>query len=122
MTISYTLIVKHVATSSNDTLTDAVTRVEWERRGTCSETNRVGKFNGIATFNISEIQAEGFTTFSDLTEEEVKGWVQSTIDNDEEFLNNINLKIQSQINQPVVSEQTQRLPWESYDDESSAEE
>lgn len=116
MTISYTLTIKHVATSSNDALTDAVTKVEWERRGTCSETSRFGRFNGITIFKLADIQAEGFTAFADLTETQVKAWVQSDIDADEEFLYDMNLNIQRQVERPVVSEQPQRLPWVQYDD------
>ena len=116
MTISYTLTVKNVSTSSNDALTDAVTKVEWERRGTCSDTSRFGRFNGITIFKLSEIQAEGFTAFADLTETQVKAWVQSDIDADEEFLYDMNLNIQRQIERPVVAEQPQRLPWVQYDD------
>ena len=116
MTISYTLTIKHVATSSNDALTDAVTKVEWERRGTCSETSRFGRFNGITIFKLADIQSEGFTAFSDLTETQVKAWVQSDIDANEELLYDINLNIQRQIERPVVSEQPQRLPWVEYDD------
>lgn len=116
MTISYTITVKNVSTSSNDTLTDAVTKVEWERRGTCSDTSRFGRFNGITVFKLSDIQAEGFTAFADLTETQVKAWVQSDIDADEEFLYDMNLNIQRQIERPVVAEQPQRLPWVQYDD------
>lgn len=116
MTISYTITVKNVSTSSNDTLTDAVTKVEWERRGTCSETSRFGRFNGITIFKLADIQSEGFTAFSDLTETQVKDWVQSDIDANEELLFDINHNIQRQIERPVVSEQPQRLPWVVYDD------
>ena len=116
MTISYTLTIKHVSTSSNDALMDAVTKVEWERRGTCSETSRFGRFNGITIFKLSEIQAEGFTAFADLTETQVEAWVQANIEADEELIYDINLNIQRQIERPVVSEQPQRLPWVVYDD------
>jgi len=116
MTISYTLTVKHVSTSSNDALTDAVTKVEWERRGTCSETSRFGRFNGITIFKLSEIQAEGFTAFANLTETQVEAWVQENLEADEELLYDINHNIQRQIERPVVAEQSQRLPWGVYDD------
>ena len=116
MTISYTLTIKHVATSSNDALTDAVTKVEWERRGTCSETSRFGRFNGITIFKLADIQSEGFTAFADLTETQVKAWVQANIEADDELLYDINHNIQRQIERPVVSEQPQRLPWVEYDD------
>lgn len=116
MTISYTLTIKHVSTSSNDTLTDAVTKVEWERRGTCSETSRFGRFNGLTVFKLSDIQSEGFTAFADLTEAQVEDWVQANIDADEELLYDINLNIKRQIERPVISEQAQRLPWVAYDD------
>ena len=78
--------------------------------------SRFGRFNGITIFKLSEIQAEGFTAFADLTETQVKAWVQSDIDADEEFLYDMNLNIQRQVERPVVAEQPQRLPWVQYDD------
>lgn len=112
MSVAYTITITKVATSQSDTLTDAVTRIEWKRVGVCSETGQTGQYAGMSVFELNDISSDGFTDYSDLTETIVKGWVQSSIDNDSEFETSMNNFIQHQIDNPPVVEQVQTtLPW-----------
>lgn len=112
MSVAYTITITRVATSQGDSLTDAVTRVEWRRVGVCSETGLSGRYSGITVFELNDISSDGFINYSDLTEATVKGWVQSSIDNDSEFETTVNNFIQRQIDNPPVVEQVQTtLPW-----------
>lgn len=112
MSVTYTLSITKVATSQSDTLTDAVTRIEWKRVGVCSETGRTGQYAGMSVFEMADISPDGFVNYADLTEETVKGWVQSSIDDDDEFEASINTFIEAQIDNPIVPEQVKTsLPW-----------
>lgn len=116
MSVTYTLSITKVATSQSDTLTDAVTRIEWKRVGVCSATGRTGQYAGMSIFEMADISPDGFVNYDDLTEETVKSWVQSSIDDDDEFEASINSFIQNKIDNPILPEQVKTsLPWESND-------
>jgi hypothetical protein len=64
--------------ASGDDLTDVVVRVYFNVLGEDGNGNQ-GAYSGGATFNLATIDPNQFTPYADLTEEQVIGWIKTTV-------------------------------------------
>jgi hypothetical protein len=63
---------------NNEILTEAIVGTQWKITAT-DEDGNVGTFTGATPFKISEINTGSFTEYSQLTEEQVLGWVKNHV-------------------------------------------
>jgi len=88
MAITYSWHVMGMRTINSDPVTDAVYMVEILKRGVDSEDGVSAGVKRYVPLDISDLDVDNFTAFSDLSQEQVIQWVQNTLtDNDDEALN-----------------------------------
>lgn len=75
-----------------------------------------GTFTGATPFKVEELDTEHFTSFNDLTEEQVLGWIQNVVYSQSSYWEHINtqiLKAIRDVKSPVVVIGETDLPWSS---------
>ena len=113
MAIEYKYEIQNMEVSpSEGGLENVVKKVNWMYSGT--EDGDGIKYFGCTTgtFEIDSASADSFTSFNDLTEEQIKGWIQSQIDEDS-FKSSIVSQIEAQKNPPIVVKSN---PWGGEDE------
>ena len=96
MSLEYSWKLKGLKKATNADINDAVIGTQWKLTGTDADGNS-GEFDGATPFKLSEINSEAFTPFSELTELQVLGWVQSYVTGSDTYWSHINEKINKQI-------------------------
>ena len=96
MSLEYSWKLKGLKKATNTDVNDAVIGTQWKLTGTDSD-GVSGEFDGATPFKLSEINSEVFTPFSELTEAQVIGWVQSYVTGSDTYWSHINEKINKQI-------------------------
>jgi hypothetical protein len=94
-------------------LDDVIVQTFWECIGSDADNNS-STFYGATSFKLDEVDPENFTPYEELTEAQVLGWVQTAVDNDENYKNHIDEQIQKQINlivHPISTVIAEELPW-----------
>jgi hypothetical protein len=96
-------------------LNDAIVGTNWKVTAT-DEDGNVGSFTGATPFKISQINTASFTEYSQLTEEQVLGWIKDYVSGSGQtnYMGHINEMITKEINANKwvslqVSEED--LPW-----------
>jgi len=113
MAITYELSIQEMeASPSEGELENVVKIIHWTYIGSEGEgDNKIcGDANGAV--GLTDPSSDSFTAFTDLTEQQVKGWVQSQID-EVAIKADINSQIESQKNPPVV---IKKNPWSGEDE------
>lgn len=92
MAINYTWDCKTVDVKSIDGNEDTVFNVHWRLTGE-DDKNNLGLLYGTQELNTSDLS--GFTAFADLTNDQITGWVESAMGEDEvtEYKTNISNQI-----------------------------
>ena len=109
MNYSWEIIKLHTREQTNadgDALADAVVKIKWRRTGVDTDDNSA-KVVGYTILSAEDVAEGDFTSFADLTEEKVVGWLNSSISSSE--IEAYNLKIQESINKLVTTERA--VPW-----------
>jgi hypothetical protein len=90
---------------------NVVVQTNWKKIGT-DEDGNTGEFSGATPFDLSTVDPTNFTSYEDLTEEDVLGWIQSIVVGDYE--NHVNAQIAKQIEDKIspVIEVTDGFPWD----------
>lgn len=99
-------------------LNDIIVQTYWECRGTDAEGNS-GTFNGATPFEPDQVDPENFTTYENLTEAQVLGWIQDVVTNNPSYKDHIDSQIQKQIGaivRPMVDVSDNDLPWAEPED------
>ena len=94
-------------------LNDIIVQTYWECTGTDAD-GISGTFNGATPFEPDMVDAENFTTYENLTEAQVLGWVQDVVENNPGYKAHIEGQIKKQIDEivrPVVEVNSDALPW-----------
>jgi len=94
-------------------LNDIVVQTYWECIGT-DEFGNIGVFNGATPFEPDKIDAENFTTYENLTEAQILGWIQDVVENNPGYKAHIDGQIKKQIDaiiKPVVEIDGGGFPW-----------
>ena len=113
--MNYTWQLTSLKRKDTSELKNIVVQTHWKKIGT-DENGNEGTFSGATPFDLSSVDPTNFTSYEDLTEEMVLGWIQSVVVNDYE--RHVNEKIAEQIEaivSPVVSV-TGGFPWQPEDE------
>lgn len=88
-----------------DTLENVVFQADW--RYTVTSENEEYTEESVGLANIPAPDLDNFTLFDDLTEEQVKGWVENEVDFNK-FKEYLDSKIEEKINPPT---EVKDVPW-----------
>ena len=113
--MNYTWQLTSLKRKNTSELNNVVVQTYWKKTGT-DENGNTGEFSGATPFDLSTVDPTSFTSYEDLTEEAVLGWIQSVVVGDYE--RHVNEKIAEQIEaivSPVVSV-TGGFPWQPEDE------
>jgi len=113
--MNYTWQLTSLKRKDTSELNNIVVQTYWKKIGT-DENGNEGSFSGATPFDLSSADPTNFTSYEDLTEEMVLGWIQSVVVGDYE--RHVNEKIAEQIEaivSPVVSV-TGGFPWQPEDE------
>ena len=115
MALTYTWKINGLKKQDNPSLelNDIIIQTYWECTGTDEDGNS-GTFNGATPFEPDQVDADNFTTYENLTENQVLGWIQNVVDSNSVYKDHIDEQIQKQINviiNSVVAVDAQALPW-----------
>lgn len=78
MGLTYEWKLTGLRKQNSENVNDAVVGTNWKLTGTDEDGNE-GTFNGATPFSINEINTANFTEYSQLTEEQVLGWVKNHV-------------------------------------------
>jgi hypothetical protein len=115
MALTYTWKIKSLKKQDDPSaeLNDIIVQTYWECTGT-DEDNNSGSFNGATPFEPDQVDPDDFTTYENLTETQVLGWIQDIVNNNPGYKAHIDEQIQKQIDaivRPTVEVQSDALPW-----------
>jgi hypothetical protein len=117
--MNYTWKLTSLKRKDTDVAQNIVVQTFWKKIGTDANGN-VGEFSGATPFDLSTVDPNNFTSYEDLTEEIVLGWIQSVVVGSYE--EHVNERIAEQIEaivSPVV-EVTSGFPWQPEDEVTPA--
>ena len=113
--MNYTWQLTSLKRKDTSELNNIVVQTYWKKTGT-DENGNEGSFSGATPFDLSSVDPTKFTSYEDLTEEMILGWIQSVVVGSYE--EHVNEKIAEQIEaivSPVVSV-TGGFPWQPEDE------
>jgi hypothetical protein len=115
MAFTYTWKIKSLKKQDDPSaeLNDIIVQTYWECTGT-DENDNSGSFNGATPFEPDQVDPDDFTTYENLTEAQVLGWIQDVVNNNPGYKAHIDEQIQKQIDatiRPMVEVQSDALPW-----------
>ena len=115
MALTYTWKINGLKKQDNPSLelNDIIIQTYWECTGTDDDGNS-GTFNGATPFNPDQVDTDNFTTYENLTENQVLDWIKNVVDSNSVYKAHINEEIQKQIDaitNSVVAVDAQALPW-----------
>jgi hypothetical protein len=97
MELTYTWKLTSLKKATNTSISNAIIRTEWDYTGTDVDGD-TGTFHGVSDFDITQINAESFVPFEELTEEIVLDWVKQFVDGLVGFYQHMDEHIYKQIN------------------------
>lgn len=118
MAINYTWTIKSLSKTSGNGLDDVIVGTRWECTGTDESDNVSGTFVGATPFKIDSVDPENFVEYSQLTEEQVLGWIKNYVSGSSvtNYWAHVTERIQKSINDKrgiVKSVDEFDLPWSS---------
>lgn len=78
MGLTYEWKLTGLRKQNSETVNDAVVGTQWKLTATDEDGNE-GSFSGATPFNINQINTGSFTEYSQLTEEQVLGWIKNHV-------------------------------------------
>ena len=111
MAISYTWKLTSLKKQNVNDLNNVVVQTYWQKIGTDDDGNE-GVFSGATPFNPASVDPLNFTTYDNLTQAQVLGWIQAIVVGSYE--EHVNAQIQKQIDEkknPVQDVNESDLPW-----------
>jgi hypothetical protein len=103
------------STPTNLSVDNVVIGTRWTVTGTDADGN-TGTFSGATPFDLETVDPDNFTPYSELTEEQVLGWVQNYVNVVNPYWTHITGQITKQIEKSkhfVVDVSEGDLPWSS---------
>jgi hypothetical protein len=115
MSLTYEWKIKTLRKQDNPSLelNDIIVQTHWECIGTDDDGNS-GTFNGATPFDPDQIDPDNFTTYENLTEEQILGWIQDVVNTNPGYKTHIDGQIQKHIDaivRPVVDVPENEFPW-----------
>ena len=101
------------STPSNLPVDNVVVGTRWTVTGTDADGNK-GTFTGATPFELATVDPDNFTAYSDLTEEQVLGWIKNYVKVVNPYWNHIVEQIDKQIQKSleIIEEVAENdLPW-----------
>ena len=111
MAITYTWSLTSLKKKNTGDLNDIVVQTYWQKKGTDADGHE-GVFSGATPFDPDQVDPDNFTTFEDLTEEQVLNWIKAVVVGNYE--QHVNEKIAEQIEakkNPVSEVSSGAFPW-----------
>jgi len=114
--MNYTWQLTSLKRKDSSDIKNIVVQTYWKKTGT-DENGNEGSFSGATPFDLSTVDPTNFTSYEDLTEEMVLGWIQSVVVGDYE--RHVNEQIEKQIEDKVspITEVTGGFPWQPEEEE-----
>lgn len=115
MTLTYTWAITGLKKQDDPSaeLNDIIVQTYWTCTGTDADGNS-GTFHGATPFEPDLVDPDNFTTYENLTEAQVLGWIQDLVINDQTYKEHIDERIQEQIDaivRPTTEVDADALPW-----------
>lgn len=115
MALTYTWKIKSLKKQNDPSaeLNDIIVQTYWECTGTDADGN-IGAFHGATPFEPDQVDPANFTTYENLTEAQVIGWIQDVVNSNANYKDHIEEQIQKQIDaivKPTIEVQSDALPW-----------
>jgi hypothetical protein len=115
MALTYTWKIRSLKKQDDPSaeLNDIIVQTYWECTGTDEDDNS-GTFSGATPFEPDQVDPDDFTTYENLTETQVLGWIQDIVNNNPGYKAHIDEQIQKQIDaivRPTIEVQSDALPW-----------
>ena len=115
MALTYTWKIKNLKRGSNPSgdLDGVIVQTYWDCTGTDADGNS-GTFAGATPFDPTQVDAENFTAYENLTEAMVLGWIQNEVNTKPGYKDHIEGQIQKQIDaviKPIIEVDSTALPW-----------
>lgn len=115
MALTYTWAIKSLKKQDDPStqLNDIIVQTYWTCTGT-DENGNSGTFHGATPFEPDQIDPENFTSYEDLTEAQVLGWVQDVVNGNPGYKTHIDEQIEKQIDatvNPKTEVTGDQLPW-----------
>jgi hypothetical protein len=115
MALTYTWKIKSLKKQDDPSaeLNDIIVQTYWECTGTDADDNS-GTFNGATPFEPDQVDPDNFTSYEDLTEEQVLSWIKAVVNGNAGYKAHIDEQIQKQIDaivRPMVEVSNDALPW-----------
>jgi hypothetical protein len=113
--MNYTWQLTSLKRKDTPDLKNIVVQTYWKKTGTDKNGNE-GSFSGATPFDLSSVDSTKFTSYKDLTEEMVLGWIKSIVVGDYE--RHVNEQIENQIENMVspTTSVTGGFPWQPEDE------
>jgi hypothetical protein len=111
MALTYTWKLKALKKADTPEVQGIIIGTQWTLTGT-DEDGYSGDFQGATPFNLTEVDPDSFTPYSELTEAQVLGWIQAVVVGS--YKEHIDQQIMKQIlakRSPVVEVSENELPW-----------
>lgn len=111
MAITYTWKLTSLKKQNTNNLNSVVVQTYWQKIGTDEDGNE-GLFSGATPFNPAEVDPQNFTSFENLTEEQVLNWIKAVVVGSYE--QHVNERILEEINSkksPIEDVSAENLPW-----------
>lgn len=115
MALTYTWKIKSLKKQDDPSveLNDIIVQTYWECTGTDAAGNS-GTFHGATPFEPDQVDPANFTTYENLTEAQVIGWIQDVVNSNPGYKAHIDEQIQKQIDaivKPMTEVNADALPW-----------
>lgn len=115
MTLTYEWAIKSLKKTDDPSaeLNDIIVQTHWTLTGTDADGNS-GTFSGATPFEPDQIDPTNFTTYDNLTEAMVIGWIQNVVNTNPGYKDHIDQQIQKQIDaivKPRIEVNGDALPW-----------
>ena len=116
MGYTYEWSITGIKKATSDDINDAIIGTKWKVICT-DEDGNTGEFSGATPFDLNTIDTNNFTEYQNLTEEQVLGWIKSTVSGSNSSTNywsHIQGQMNKQINKNKFSHievNSVDLPW-----------
>jgi hypothetical protein len=115
MALTYTWAIKSLKKQDDPStqLNDIIVQTYWTCTGE-DENGNSGTFHGATPFEPDQIDPENFTSYEDLTEAQVLGWIQDVVNGNPGYKTHIDEQIEKQIDaivNPKIEVTGDQLPW-----------
>ena len=113
LALTYTWKLKSLKKTDADGMSGVIVGTQWECTGT-DEDGFSGTFNGATPFKLSEVDAENFTPYEQLTQEQILSWIEGVVVG--AYKDHVDGQIQKQIDAvkfPVTEVSDGTFPWDT---------